>query len=707
MTLDFTLRELEEIFHHALALSPADRGRFLDEACQRPACRTQVERMIEADARARGILDSDEPEHPSALECRTSIGRWNLIERIGSGGLGVVYRASCECDGVTLHAAVKVLPPGLNVVLHECFIQERSILAGLDHPYIARLIDAGAGVCGTSFLAMEFVEGVPLDEYLEQRQPPLSDRLALFNRICDAAAYLHEHGIFHGDLKPSNVMVRADGTPKLLDFGTARLVDGGRDTVESLTRLMMTPAYASPEQMSGLGPSAAGDVYSLGCVLREMLGSPTPAADLAAVRDKCLAPSADQRYESPRDIAADLDRYVSHRPVLARPASSAYVMRRFIGRNPIACGLASLVALSLLLGWFASRQNAMRAQHHADQHQAVVARLVRDESVQRAPDSQQRAAYAAGVADVIAQMEQLQPPPLADLASAWRRLSYTQADRGQTAASIASIEKSIHWGRRYLVSGDAADAGGQLAESLLYASFLQKRRGSTATAGQLALEAVRLVDTLPESRRTAIEHSQQFVRALFPAARRRALDGDIEGGRALLLRAIELARPMGKPTLLRSTLDLVWFERAARQEDRVTAACADATSLGMTTARLAGLCGAELGLTAAQREATVEQESTIFERQLLADPERYRYRVQLARRKLQLARFADEKRDAVRARELVQEARALTEDLLKADAGNRNLHLLLRRIERLSVRVGAGSEGAAAFPVLRGASDSR
>src|SRR5262245_22262397 len=227
MTGAFALHELEAAFQSAVALAPTDRGLFLDRECRR-TLRAQVERLIDADSRASDIFGPCESQHSPAVDDRTSIGRWRLIERIGSGGLGVVYRASCECDGVTLQAAVKILQPGLRTLLHTRFVQERSILAVLDHPYIARLIDAGADACGTSFRAMEFVEGLPLDVYLERRQPAFDERLELFARICDAAAYLHEQAIVHGDLKPSNVMVRADGTPKLLDFGTAQLVNGDR-----------------------------------------------------------------------------------------------------------------------------------------------------------------------------------------------------------------------------------------------------------------------------------------------------------------------------------------------------------------------------------------------------------------------------------------------------------------------------------------------
>src|SRR5262245_29375262 len=525
------LGELEQIFHHAVALPAAERTRFLDRTCPQTALRAQLGRMIDADARACGVLDIDHAGDAPAIESPASIGRWNLLERIGSGGLGVVYRASCECDGVALHAAVKILRPGLNVLLHERFIQERNILAGLDHPYIARLVDAGAGACGTSFLAMEFVDGTPLDAYLEDDHP--GDRLHLFERICEAVAYLHDHGIVHDDLKPSNVVVRAAGTPKLLDFGTA-LIDPGREARESWTRLMMTPAYASPEQLSGLGPSTAGDVYSLGCLLREMLGSRRLCGDLAAILDTCLAPLPEKRYDSARAIAADIANHLKRRPVSARRASSGYVASRFIRRNLIASGLAAVVVASVVIGGLASRYQAMRARQYADEHRSVVSHLVRDEPLTDTPDAQRRAAYVAGVADAIPQMERMERPPLADLASAWRRVSYSQADAGQTGESIASIERSIEWARRYMESDDAPDAGRQLAESLAYAALLQQRRGRIAAAGDFAMEAVRRADTLPASARTAIERTPTFIRALWLAARQRGRAGDVEGARVLL-----------------------------------------------------------------------------------------------------------------------------------------------------------------------------
>src|SRR5262245_53464341 len=176
-------------------------------------------------------------------------------------------------------------------------------------------------------------------------------------------------------------------------------------------------------------------------------------------------------------------------------------------------------------------------------------------------------------------MERMQPPPLGDLASAWRRVSYSQAARGRTPQGIESIERSIRWGRLYVESGGSADARSQLAESLLYATLLQKRRANMAAAGRYALEAIQLVDGLPGATRAALEKTPHFVRALLPAARQRVLAGDAAGGRALLVRAVELSRAVGKTLQLRMTLDLVQFERASKDDGRANALCAEAQQL--------------------------------------------------------------------------------------------------------------------------------
>jgi hypothetical protein len=392
---------------------------------------------------------------------------------------------------------------------------------------------------------------------------------------------------------------------------------------------------------------------------------------------------------------------LKHLPISARPASSFWIVRKFIRRNRIACGFAALAVVALLAGWLTSRHNAMRARVLAEQRLSVVTRLVRDESVQRGPESRQRAAYAASVEDAAIQMEGMQPPPLSDLASAWRRVSYSQATRGQTPESIESIERSIRWGRRYVESGDTTAARAQLAESLLYATLLHQRRNKLAEAGRYAIEAVQLVDTLAPSSRAAIEKTPLLVRALPLAARGRAVAGDVAGGRALMMRAVELGRAMGRTMHLRATLDAVRFERAAKDSSRLNAWCAEAQSLEVKTLALARLCGAGADSAETDPEPVLLQEASTLENRLLKDPEKFGDRLRLARLDLQLARIARGKGDLMRARERIRQARRLTEGLIKADTENRNLHQLLAAIDRVSTRIqnrGAGPMASARMP---------
>jgi predicted Ser/Thr protein kinase len=678
MSTDVLVHRLEEIFHQAILLGKQDRHRFLEHACDgQPELRATLERMLEADASTDSFTGICNPGTVSVARPGQSIGRWRLKRRIGSGGIGEVYQASCEADGVTLEAAVKILRPGFDEVLHEQFTQERLILARLDHHCIARLIDAGAGPCGTSFMAMEFVEGHNLDQWLEQRTPELRERLRLFKGICDAVHYLHEHGVVHGDLKPSNVIVTHEGVPKLVDFGIARFVARpGSHT--SITRWMMTPAYASPEQLAGLGPSPQGDVYSLGCLLEEMLDGEPVCSDLRAIQNKCLARVANQRYTSPGEVAEDITRYLNGLPLRARPATPLYVARKFLRRNRTACGLAGLFVLSVVLGWEVSRQSLLRARQYAEQRRTLVTSLVGEDGKQSFPGARQRLAYAAAVNDSIDQMERMQPPPFADLVNAWRRLSYSQASRGQTPESIRSIQRAIWWARRYVHGSNTDDARVHLARSLLYAAAFHERRGDMRQAGAHALEAIQLADTLPESSRAVLEKTPEFVRSMRSAARVRILSGDREEARTLLVRAVGLTRTFGKSVQLRSILDLVRFERAQKQE-RANAWCAEAILLGLRTERLHNLCGTA---AAPQSEDALTRLAALHENRLIADPEKYGDRLQLARLELRLGYIAARKGDSLRALERLERAEQLASELLKADPENRRLQRLFRNIRR-------------------------
>jgi serine/threonine-protein kinase len=308
------LDELEQIFSAALERPPAERAPFVDQACGlRFTLRQEVFRLLEAHADSTGFLEQPLPQALADAVPEVQPARWHILECVGEGGLGVVYRACTEQDGVRREAALKVLRPGFDQgCFRDRFVRERQILAALDHPYITRILDGGRDENGRSYLVMEFVNGEPMASFVAGHKPSLQAKLALFGKICEAVQYLHSRLIVHGDIKPSNVMVTPEGIPKLLDFGTARYLtsDGGE-----FTRLLLTPQYASPERKRGEGPSIPSDVYSLGCLMQDLLGGLPCDRDLGAIRRRCLHEEPGGRYQSVADLLEDLRRYGEGMPV--------------------------------------------------------------------------------------------------------------------------------------------------------------------------------------------------------------------------------------------------------------------------------------------------------------------------------------------------------------------------------------------------------
>lgn len=219
----------------------------------------------------------DAVEHEMLVGQR--LGAWRVDVLLAIGGMGAVYRASRADDSFEKTVAIKVLPHAFaNAALVARFDAERRILATLDHPGIARLIDGGHASDGTLWLAMEYVEGVAVDLYCDHRQRTLEKRLHLFVAICNAVQFAHQHLVVHRDLKPSNILVNADGGVKLLDFGIADLSDGGRTVSDGASgeMLAMTPLWASPEQLSGELVTTTSDIYSLGTLLYRLLTAQMP-----------------------------------------------------------------------------------------------------------------------------------------------------------------------------------------------------------------------------------------------------------------------------------------------------------------------------------------------------------------------------------------------------------------------------------------------
>ena len=334
------------------------------------------------------------------------IGPWQLERLLAEGGMGAVWVAQ-RADGVMKRTAALKLPRAewVDHGLSQRLARERAILARLQHPHIAVLFDAGLADGGRPYLALEYVDGVPIDAYCQGRE--LKDVLRLMVQVVRAVAYAHGQLVIHRDLKPANVLVTADGSPKLLDFGISKLIEREAAPVEAtaLTRLAgrpMTLAYAAPEQVLALPITVAADVYALGVMLAELLAgarlyrSQEPRAleaeiltgdlrvpsaiasdkararalkgDLDAIVATALKRQPQERYDSAAALADDLERYLDGEPVRARPDSRAYRLKKFIARNALAVGAASAIVLALGAGlglalWqgFVARDQAARA----------------------------------------------------------------------------------------------------------------------------------------------------------------------------------------------------------------------------------------------------------------------------------------------------------------------------------------------------------
>ena len=271
----------------ALERPASARAAYLDEACAGDTeLRAEVESLLASHDEAGEFIEesaidslADYVEPTRELPPETRVGLYRLTSLIGEGGMGTVYRAVRADDEFQNEVAIKILKRGMEAdYIIERFRRERQILANLSHPNIARLFDGGTTVDGRPYFVMELIQGKPLDEYCDAHHLATPQRVELLRRICSALLYAHQHLIVHCDLKPGNILVTADGTPKLLDFGIAKMLDPGVDTREATVTVarMMTPEYASPEQIRGEPINTSTDIYSLGVILYEILTGHRP-----------------------------------------------------------------------------------------------------------------------------------------------------------------------------------------------------------------------------------------------------------------------------------------------------------------------------------------------------------------------------------------------------------------------------------------------
>ncbi len=363
------------MFHAALALSDQEQKSFLEKSCGQDAeILGEVQQMLEEDRRADSILDRGLPDVayrmiglPAALLSSRVVGAYRLIERIGEGGMGIVWRAERADTGKQV--AMKFLPgASLSPARRALFTQEMRTHANLAHGCIAAQYDAGTLPDGTPWFTMEYVEGKHLIEYCRDTQLGLEPRLKLFRSVCAALEYLHLKGIVHRDLKPSNIVVDGSGTPKILDFGIARELHSSGE-VKHPDLQIMTRAYAAPEWIEKGIVDNSTDVYALGIIFHEMLAGQRPESgssqitlkraghlsgvsktswrELDKICRKALNADPAGRYQSVEALRRDVDHFLNVEPLEGMQASSRYRLERFVTKNQRAVGAASFVLLLL------------------------------------------------------------------------------------------------------------------------------------------------------------------------------------------------------------------------------------------------------------------------------------------------------------------------------------------------------------------------
>jgi eukaryotic-like serine/threonine-protein kinase len=391
---------MEELFHAAAALPPDEQRAFLDAACGTDkALQSAVSALLAsagdpATVWERGALDEEAREsalREFAARPGEFFGSYRIVRRLAAGGMSVVFEA--ERDDTQFHkrVAIKVAHQGMEDPAEAArFRAERQILANLEHPNIARLVDGGTTSDGLPYLVMEYVDGVAIDRFFSEqglkRKEILNEILKVFLQVCAAVQYAHQSLVVHRDLKPANILVTREGTPKLLDFGIAKFMGAGSDrTVRALT-----PEYASPEQVLGQSSGTASDVYSLGVLLFSLMESKLPYAcgaeepirllqaiceeepvwpcdssvpkDLRSIISQSIKKEPERRYGSVEQFAADIRRYLSGMPVQAHGDGQWYRLRKLLHRRPLPIAASFALLLAIAGGTISTVRQSHRAQ---------------------------------------------------------------------------------------------------------------------------------------------------------------------------------------------------------------------------------------------------------------------------------------------------------------------------------------------------------
>ena len=483
-----TWARISELFGELLDLPSQERPAFLAQIRRTdPRVAEELASLLEHDGLDEFFpaLPAQGPA-PDALLGR-AIGAYRLVGLLGQGGMGAVYLAERNDGAFTKQVAVKLLATVL-VQARDRFLRERDVLAKLDHPNIARLLDGGATPDGWLYLVMEYVDGVPIDRYCTEHDLSVDERLALLRQVCDGVAHAHQNLIVHCDIKPENILVTSNGTVKLLDFGIAKLLDASASA--TLFR-PSTPAFSSPEQLQGDPVTTSSDVYSIGVLAYVLLTGRGPyliksgrideivraaltaeavkasllpdlphqrvrrlRGDLDNILAKAVARDPSRRYQSVQQLADDIDAHRGGFPVRARPDGVGYRLRKFVGRHRVATVTAALAVVVLLASVVITTRQALVAERRFEDLRELARVVVFDvnDSLATIPGTTATRKLIVETAlrylDLLSAERASDPALDAEVASAYIRIGKVQGgaflpNLGDSAGAVSSFRKAL------------------------------------------------------------------------------------------------------------------------------------------------------------------------------------------------------------------------------------------------------------------------
>ncbi|MCE7932860.1 MAG: serine/threonine protein kinase, partial [Xanthomonadales bacterium PRO6] len=552
--------EVSRIFDQLLDLSAAAQELALHELSERDAALAEeVRAMLVADARTQGLLEQREDVlAPVAADAQPDFGSsWRVQRLLGRGGMGEVWLAERRNGDLVQTAALKLLKRGMDSeALLQRFLQERRILAKLNHPAIATLLDAGVTADGRPWLAMDYIAGVPLTRHARERALGLEARLHLLAEVARVVDYAHRQLVVHRDLKPSNVLVDAEARPHLLDFGIAKVLGDDTDVlVQTATGVrVLSPAYAAPEQARGEEVGVAADVYGLGVLLYELAVGRLPhrrsgrmemlaqeitgeratrpsiaAAELEAEGElpancerlgwskrlrgdldtlilKAIHPEAERRYGSAALLAEDIEHFLSGRPIRARPDSRGYRLRKFVARHRLGVLAAGLGLAGLLAGLAAAVWQAGLARAAARETEAARAQL--EQEYRRSELTRDFLVQSLDMAGMHQAQRQITVDELmgAMAARVDTELASEPVVQGELRVVIGQSLFELGQQVRGLALAEAGlqqmrvqhpQAHARVAQTLTSVAILRRRAGDLAGAEAAAQESLRMLDALP------------------------------------------------------------------------------------------------------------------------------------------------------------------------------------------------------------------